>query len=587
MNPLPLLTVADLSIAFTHDNEKTPAWAVRKASFCLGVGETLVIVGESGSGKSTLAKSLLGLLPNNTKKMGHAFLNVSERTTQKTTTSPGRVHSKKPPAINLTALSEKDFPAVRGNLIGFMPQEPMVSLNPLYTIQRQITETFRQDGVFSKDAEKKRLTDLFDSVDYPDGMQRLQAYPHQLSGGQRQRVLAAIAIARRPHILIADEPTTALDAATQVIFLNQLKTIQEKTGMSLILITHHLGLAGHYGDRVLVMEKGSIVEQGPITVLRTPKHAYTRKLSAALNAHIRPKEKPEHSTSNLLTVQNLSVFSKTPHSYRMTTFLSKAPLWLRSFMPTPKTLVHNLSFTLGAGQTLGVLGTSGSGKTTLAKGLLRLMPTRGSVHLADLPWLSLSPRQLRAQRRLMQYVFQDPFGSLNPRFLVEDTIREGLVVHEKAAHAQHTKKINAALSDVGLDTSFAQRYPHELSGGQRQRVAIARAIILRPKLLILDEPTTSLDLMAQEAILTLLQHLQQEYDLSYLLISHDRAVLQRLSHKILLMHQGKALEETPAQDFFKKPKTALGADLLAASEKLLSLPLFPSGASKNPKTPAL
>lgn len=524
-------------MCFAQETRKTVA--VDDVSLSLRAGETLAILGESGSGKSTIAKAIPRLLPPEANVSGKIYFDGQD----------------------ILRLPGAQLPAVRGRHIGFMPQEPMTSLNPLHTIGRQVTEAVTLHKTLSTPEQKARLEALFSWVGYTEGLKRLNAFPHQISGGQRQRILAAIALAANPKLLIADEPTTALDASTQAAFLDCLADIQNQTGLAILLITHHLGVAAHYSHRVLVMQHGQVIEDGPPDLLQAPKHPYTKRLAASLPTKNAPA--PTKNGKQLLKVQNLNVFPSPP-----TPLLESLKRLLPGYAP-PKSLVNKADFALDPGQTLGILGESGAGKTSLAKGLLRLMHAKGHAVFNDQPWLALPLKRLRTMRFLMQYIFQDPFGSLNPRLLIQDIIGEGLAVHTRLPAKERQKAVTNALDQVDLPAHFANRYPHELSGGQRQRVAIARAFILKPKLIILDEPTSSLDLATQADILSLLTRLQAQEKTAYIIISHDLGVLRQLCHQVLLMKNGNIVERGSAADFFKKPETIYGQDLLAASEKLM------------------
>lgn len=487
-------------------------------------GKTFVLLGESGSGKSTLAKALLRLLPKDAVIQGKALFQKKD----------------------LLKLSSQRLSSVRGKEVGFVFQEPMTSLNPLHTIGAQIAEGLTWHLSLSRQQIKERIDELFDLVGFPEGKERLDAFPHQLSGGQRQRVLMAIALACEPKLLIADEPTTALDMATQVELLTRLQSIQYKTGMSVLLITHHIGVALRCADWVMVLRDGKVVETGKSSLLHAPRMPYTQRLLQSVPRGQAPK--PLQNKKLILDVKDLSVEVTASRSL---------------FRHKMKTLIEGVSFSLKQGETVGILGESGSGKTTLAMALLRLMKAKGHVRFEDKEWLKLKSQEVRALRSSMQYIFQDPFGSLNPRFLVGDIIQEGLHLRQLTPAAKQ-KALSKALQEVGLQQEFAMRYPHQLSGGQRQRVAIARALILKPKLLILDEPTSSLDLVTQAAILKLLQNLQKTHNLSYIFISHDLAILRLLSHRVLLMHKGKLIEERRTESFFKAPRTPYGQSIVKA-----------------------
>jgi microcin C transport system ATP-binding protein len=520
-----LLWAQDLSVFLT--TRQGQKCLVSDISFALDAGETLCLLGESGSGKTLTARALLRFLPPGLSTTGRVVLNGQD----------------------MLSTPMNAVQRLRGKTAGFIFQDPMTSLNPLHTIGAQIKEAITQNrphdpGTNVLDHIKTLLCD----VGFGDGIHRLDALPHQLSGGQRQRILAAIALAGQPKLLIADEPTTALDVVTQVDLLKRLQAIQKKNNMALLLITHHLGLAARCADTVLVMKKGLCVEQGRREILFSPKMTYTRKL---LNSMKTPDVlEPQTQAKPRLNVHNLCV-----------TISQKTATWRRAAV----TLLSDASFSVAPGETLGILGESGSGKTTLAMALLRLRSSTGTITFRDQDWLALPPRTLRAQRVHMQHIFQDPFSSLNPRFLVEDILKEGLLAHFSLSDQELGNRITQAMDHVCLERDLLSRYPHELSGGQRQRVAIARALILEPKLLILDEPTSSLDLVTQTDILALLKTIQQTLNMSYILISHDLHVLKSLSHRLLVLKSGKIVETGTAKAFFQGPETPYAKALLKAS----------------------
>jgi microcin C transport system ATP-binding protein len=412
---------------------------------------------------------------------------------------------------------------------------------------------------------RQALRRLLALVDFEAGVERLHDFPHQLSGGERQRVLAAMALAASPRLLIADEPTTALDTVTQRAFLDHLRAIQQKQGLTLLLITHHLGVAARYGDHVFVMKEGKIVEEGPLRCLKAPRHAYTKKLAASLpTATARaPLSATQTAGTPVLAVDQLSVLMPPTAWQRI-----EGCMRPRSKVHT-KPLLTKVSFSLFAGETLGMMGESGAGKTTLARALLRLLPPQlqaeGRTVFRGTDWQQLPRGRLRRARQAMQYIFQDPFGSLNPRLLVEDILQEGLIVAGQRSSLVLQRKVREVLASVELDVSFAGRYPHELSGGQRQRVALARVLILNPSLVILDEPTSSLDLATQASVLRLLRQLQEHHGLAYLFITHDLAVLKELSHRIMVLRHGRMVQLQTSEAFFKAPKTAYARALLEAS----------------------
>ncbi|WP_031934595.1 nickel ABC transporter ATP-binding protein NikE [Candidatus Hepatobacter penaei] len=524
MTTSPLLSVRNLGVAFPDDKKTTPV--VHNISFDIHAGETLCFLGESGSGKSVSAKALLRLLPAHAEVSGQVFFDGHP----------------------LLTASEKHLTHIRGRDIGFVFQDPMTSLNPLHTLGTQITEAIPERASLSKKDLLHRLKTLLTSVGFAQGADRLDAYPHELSGGQRQRVLTAMALAGQPKLLIADEPTTALDVMTQVDLIQHLKALQKKTNMALLLITHHLGVAIRCADKVFVLKDGQCVEKGNASLLKAPQAPYTQNLLASFHHRMSPP--PLGPQEQLLEVSNVGVeVEQRSHWFRK----QRVPL------------LHDITFSMQKGETLGVLGESGSGKTTLAMALLRMMKSTGRISFEGDDWLALEGPTLRQRRGRLQYIFQDPFGSLNPRFLIEDIIKEGLRQHKEITPHEQQRRIRHVMKEVGLKPTLLARYPHELSGGQRQRVAIARALVLKPALLILDEPTSSLDLVTQTEVLSLLRHLQEEHTLSYLLITHDLHVMRALAHRLLVLKQGAYLEIANAPDFFRKPQTAYGRELLEAS----------------------
>lgn len=526
---LPLLAVCDLSVSFGT----TPA--VRQVSFTLAPGETLALVGESGSGKSVSALSLLQLLPY--PHAWHPSGSIRLRGEELIGAAPARLR------------------AIRGHRLAMVFQEPMTSLNPLHSIEKQIGETLRLHKGLSGAALRARVIDLLEQVGLPDGASRLDALPHQLSGGQRQRVMIAMALANDPDILIADEPTTALDVTIQAQILKLLKELQARLGMAILFITHDLGIVRKMADRVCVMQAGQVVETAPVAELfAQPQHPYTRQLLAA-----EPKGEPLPTMANapeLMTGENLNVwFPLKRNLFGQVTNHLKA--------------VNDVSVRLQIGQTLGVVGESGSGKTTLALALLRLLSSTGPVYFEGQRIDLLPSKALRPLRQAMQIVFQDPYGSLSPRLSVGEIIEEGLRIHGQASNRQTRRaKIDAALAEVGLDPDSQDRYPHEFSGGQRQRIAIARALALQPRLLVLDEPTSALDVSVQAQIVDLLRDLQRRYGLAYLFISHDLRVVRALAHHLLVMKEGQVVESGPAQQVFTQPRHPYTQALLAAALNL-------------------
>ncbi|MGC8119007.1 ABC transporter ATP-binding protein [Marinobacter sp. VGCF2001] len=521
-----LLSINNLSITFDNGPR-----VVDGLSFSIDKGQTLALVGESGSGKSVSALSVLRLLDER-----HASY------------PGGQILYK---GEDLLKAPEKRLRQIRGRHISMIFQEPMTSLNPLHTVEKQIGETLELHKGMRGPQARKRCLELLELVGIPAAETRLGSYPHQLSGGQKQRVMIAMALANEPDLLIADEPTTALDVTVQKQVLELLKSLQAKLGMAVLLITHDLSIVRRYADHVVVMERGKMVEHGATdSLFDAPGHAYTRKLLEA--------EPPEHplpatvGADALMTVDDLNV-----HFTIRKTLLGKVR---ESFHA-----VQNVSFQLQAGETLGVVGESGSGKTTLGHALLKLTPSTGRFSLLDTDLSGLSQKAFRPWRRRVQIVFQDPFGSLSPRMSVEEIIREGLEIHEPGHSDQHRAKVIQALQDVGLDPEARHRYPHEFSGGQRQRIAIARALVLQPDLMILDEPTSALDRTVQKQVIELLREIQARYGLSYIFISHDLAVVRALSHKLLVLRQGQIVEYGDAEAIFRDPQQPYTRELLNAA----------------------
>ncbi|MDP2374149.1 ABC transporter ATP-binding protein [Reyranella sp.] len=527
-----LLQVHDLSVTFGAGDSAVRA--VRGVSFDIRRGKTLALVGESGSGKSVTALSVLQLLPY---PMAHH------------PTGSIRFQGRE-----LVGAPARELLAVRGNRVSMIFQEPMTSLNPLHTIERQVNEVLILHKGLSRDAARSRTLELLEQVGIPEASKRLDAYPHQLSGGQRQRVMIAMALANEPDLLIADEPTTALDVTIQAQILKLLKTLQARYGMALLFITHDLGIVRKMADRVCVMTKGRIVEQGPVAqVFDNPQHSYTRHLLSA-----EPKGRPaafDPEALEILRLDDIKVhFPIKRGLLRRTVGYVKA--------------VDGVSITLRQGHTIGLVGESGSGKTTLGLALLRLEKSQGGIRFDGQDLQRIAPRELRSLRRQMQIVFQDPFSSLSPRMTVAEIVGEGLEVHRIGSPAERNQAIDQALLEVGLETAARERYPHEFSGGQRQRIAIARALVLKPRFIVLDEPTSALDMSVQAQIVDLLRDLQVRHGLAYLFISHDLRVVRALADEVVVLRDGKIVERGPAKQVFEAPQTPYTQALIAAAFNL-------------------
>jgi len=537
MSVPPLLSVRDLSVAFTQGGRTT--LCVDRVSFDVRPRETVALVGESGSGKSVTALSVMKLLPY-----------------PAATHPSGSIHFK---GKELLGASERDMRRIRGNDITIIFQEPMTSLNPLHTIERQIREILELHGGLRGEAAKKRVIELLTQVGIPDPAGRLQSYPHQLSGGQRQRVMIAMALANEPELLIADEPTTALDVTVQAQILKLLKELQARLGMAMLFITHDLGIVRKIADRVCVMNQGKIVEQGDVKrVFAEPEHPYTQAL---LTAEPTRDPAPLQPTAPVMVkTDDLKVWFPIKRGV------------MRSTVGHIKA-VDGVSIEVRKGETLGIVGESGSGKTTLGLAILRLISSDGPVVFMGKEVQDLSFKEMRPYRHAMQVVFQDPYGSLSPRMSVADIVEEGLQVHhpDLPKHERQAMVVRA-LTDVGLDPDTRFRYPHEFSGGQRQRIAIARAIVLRPKFIVLDEPTSALDMLIQCQICDLLRNLQKRLGLTYLFISHDLKVVAALASRLIVMRNGKIVEEGAAQKLFRNPKTDYTRALFAAAFDLESSP---------------
>ncbi|MBO0752633.1 MAG: ABC transporter ATP-binding protein [Bradyrhizobiaceae bacterium] len=532
-NDAPLLSVRDLSVAFGRD-PATPH-AVDRVSFDIRRGETLALVGESGSGKSATALSVMRLLPYPTA--WHPS---------------GAVLFK---GQDLMQLKEREMRRVRGGDITIVFQEPMTSLNPLHTIEKQIGEVLLLHKGITGAKARARTIELLAQVGVADPESRLQSFPHQLSGGQRQRVMIAMALANEPDLLIADEPTTALDVTVQAQILKLLKDLQARLGMAILFITHDLGIVRKVADRVCVMQRGLIVEAGAVeTVFSDPQHPYTQELLAA-----EPKGEPAPLNPNgeiMIRTDDLKVWFPIKRGVlRQTVGHIKA--------------VDGVSIEVRRGETLGIVGESGSGKTTLGLALLRLISSDGPIVFMGNELQGLKFREMRPFRRHMQIVFQDPYGSLSPRMPVGDIVGEGLEVHQPhLSRAQRDERVVRALLDVGLDPQTRFRYPHEFSGGQRQRIAVARAIVLEPTFVVLDEPTSALDMLIQAQTVDLLRDLQRRKQLTYLFISHDLKVVAALASKLIVMRGGKVVEEGPSSEIFARPQSPYTRALFSAAFNL-------------------
>ena len=525
-----LLSVRDLSVMFRQDGKET--LAVDHISFDINSGETLALVGESGSGKSVTALSILKLLsyPMASHPSGEILFDNKD----------------------LMKLDEKSLQKVRGKDIAMIFQEPMTSLNPLHTVERQVSEVMKvHEGMSDKDA-RQRTIELLTQVGIREPEKRLSSFPHQLSGGQRQRVMIAMALANNPQLLIADEPTTALDVTVQAQILELLEKLKQERSMSMLFITHNLGIVRKFADRVCVMTGGKIVETGKTAdIFNHPQHDYTKKLLAA-----EPKGNPPKADKNAPVVmegEKVRVwFPVKKGFFRRTVDYIKA--------------VNDIDVTIREGQTLGVVGESGSGKTTLGLALTRMISSQGHIRFNGKDIEHFSFKQMRPLRRHIQIVFQDPFGSLSPRMSVGEIIAEGLLIHEKNLnYEERDERVVRALEEVDLDPETRNRYPHEFSGGQRQRIAIARAMVLNPRFVMLDEPTSALDMSVQAQVVDLLRTLQQKHNLAYLFISHDLKVVKALANDLIVMRNGQMVEHGPAEEVFSSPKTEYTRALMNAA----------------------
>ena len=522
-----VLSVRNLRVSFSQDGNVTHA--VRGVSFDVPRGETVALVGESGSGKSVTALSTVSLLGDSARIAGSIMYEGQE----------------------MVGASDKLLRKVRGNDISFIFQEPMTSLNPLHTLEKQLAESLLLHQGLTGAAARQRILDLLHKVDIADPETRLNAYPHQLSGGQRQRVMIAMALANGPDLLIADEPTTALDVTIQAQILELLANLQRDLGMSMLFITHDLGIVRRFADRVCVMKDGEIVERGPTKeIFDNPTHPYTQVLLSAESTG-GPAPVPEGSEV-VASTEDLRIWFPIQRG-----LLKRTVGHIKA--------VNAATLSVRRGETVGIVGESGSGKTTLALALMRLISSEGPVVFLGSDIQGWKTRQLRPVRADMQIVFQDPFGSLSPRMTVEEIIAEGLGVHGHRSKDEKHRMVVDTMREVGLDPDTMHRYPHEFSGGQRQRIAIARAMILRPKLVVLDEPTSALDMTVQVQIVDLLRDLQRRYGLAYLFISHDLRVVRALSHRVIVMKQGDIVEAGTAEEIFEAPQTDYTRELMAAA----------------------
>jgi microcin C transport system ATP-binding protein len=526
----PLVKVRNLSVNF--NSAGVISEAVKNVSFEIKKGETLALVGESGSGKTVSALSIMQLLPTSASHLG------------------GEINYKD---IDLIKASRQQLRQVRGNEISMIFQEPMTSLNPLHTIRQQIAESIELHQGLNNTATNNKVLELLHKVGIRDPEKRTDAYPHQLSGGQRQRVMIAMALANTPDLLIADEPTTALDVTIQAQILQLLRKLQAEMHMAILLITHDLGIVHKLADRVCVMNSGEIVEHGKTKdIYANPSHKYTRQLLASEPTAIPPST--DNNATVILEARNLKVWFPIKRGLlRRTTGHVKA--------------VNDISLKLRQGQTIGVVGESGSGKTTLGLALLRLISSNGPIiYMGDKKLDIYNAKQMRPLRREMQIVFQDPYGSLSPRMSAGQIIAEGLRIHApKTTSTERRNKVATIMEEVGLDPASMDRYPHEFSGGQRQRIAVARAVVLEPELIVFDEPTSALDVSVQAQIVDLLRDLQTAHDISYMFISHDLKVVRALANYVIVMRAGEVVEEGEAAKIFQNPQTSYTKSLMTAA----------------------
>jgi microcin C transport system ATP-binding protein len=533
MSETTLLEVKDLSVLFRQGGKET--LAVDQVSFTINKGETLALVGESGSGKSVSANSILKLL---------SYPAASHPT--------GSIHFK---GENLLDADEADLRRVRGNDITMIFQEPMTSLNPLHSVEQQIGEVLELHTDLTGEKQRARIIEMLTKVGIRDPETRLKDFPHQLSGGQRQRVMIAMALANNPDLLIADEPTTALDVTVQAQILKLLKDLQAETGMALLLITHDLGIVRNMADKVCVMRKGKVVEAGIAKdVFANPQHEYTQMLLAAEPKGRATPVKPDAET--IVQGDNVKVWFPIRRG-----FLRRTVGHIRA--------VDGIDFAIRAGETLGVVGESGSGKTTLGLATLRLIPSEGEIRFRFQRIDGLKSKEMRPLRKDMQVVFQDPFGSLSPRMSVAQIVEEGLIIQNPNMSSEDRRtRVSTSLSEVGLDPETMDRYPHEFSGGQRQRIAIARALALEPKFILLDEPTSALDMSVQAQVVELLRTIQAKHNIAYMFVSHDLKVVRALANKVIVMRNGQIVEHGATEDIFDRPSTDYTKALIAAAFNL-------------------
>jgi len=520
-----VIEIKDLSVSFTQNKEVVKA--VQKSNFFINKGECFSIVGESGSGKSVTAMSMMKLLKKSNNTLISGFIKFEEE--------------------NLLTLSEKKLAKIRGKGISMIFQEPMTSLNPLHTIKKQIGEC-----LFNLNKKEERIVELLKEVGIENAEERLNHFPHQLSGGQRQRVMIAMAIANNPKLLIADEPTTALDVTIQKQILDLLDSLRKKFQMSLLLITHDLSIVKNISDRVCVMKNGQIVEQGKTkSLFKKPKHPYTLKL---INSNPNEKKFKSKNSKIILSTKNLNI----RYQLNSNSFFNRKNKFFHA--------VKNLNIKLAKGNTLGVVGESGSGKSSLALAILKLIKSEGDIFYKNFNISKLNDTSFRNFRKNIQIIFQDPFASLSPRLTIERIIGEGLEVHKKDLKKDEVSNlILEILEKVGLEKSMLNRYPHEFSGGQRQRIAIARALILEPEIIILDEPTSALDMTVQKQIVDLLLELQKNLTLTYIFISHDLKIVKALSDQVVVMQHGEVIEEGSVKEIFSKPKESYTKKLIQSA----------------------